>query len=260
MFSTLDPKFVATVARCVQSRAYAAGSEIIDPSGDSRDLYLIRSGTVRIEIESATGDKHVADVGSNSFFGDANLLSDLRAHISASAGTDCDLLVLTRAKFDRLTKDHPELRDGIWQSFKAAVLVDMLAKVPLLSTLSRDELVRLAHEFEWRTSVGGTALFLQADYGDEFHVIHRGMARVIVTQTDGSKVERHLYEGDFFGELALLGDSERRATVRAGTDLETFVLRREAFLDVVNRFPELRERMETEKKRYVLPKRRGTID
>ena len=143
---------------------------------------------------------------------------------------------------------------------QSAVLVDVLAKVPLLSTLSRDEYVRLAHEFEWRTSVGGTALFLQADYGDEFHVIHRGMARVIVTQSDGSKVERHLHQDDFFGELALLGDSERRATVRAGTDLETFVLRREAFLDVVKRFPELRERMAIEQKKYVLPDRLGIGD
>jgi CRP-like cAMP-binding protein len=260
MFSALDPKFVATVARCLQSRAYAVGSEIIDPSADSRDLYLIRSGTVRIEIESTTGDKHVVNLTSGSFIGDINLLSDLRAHVSASAVTDCELLVLTRGRFDRLTREHPGLGEGIWQSFKAAVLVDVLAKVPLLSTLSRDELVRLAYEFEWRTSVGGTALFLQADYGNEFYVIHRGMARVIVTQPDGSKVERRLYEGDFFGELALLGDSERRATVRAGTDLKTFVLRREAFLDVVNRFPELREHMETEQKKYVLPKRRGISD
>ena len=260
MFSGLDPKFVATVARCLRPRDYAAGSEIIDRSGDSRDLYLIRSGTVRIDIGSETGDKHVVDLGSGSFFGDVNLLSDLRAHISADAVDDCETLVLTRSRFDRLTRNHPELRQAIWQSFKVAVLVDVLAKVPLLSTLSRDEYVRLAHEFEWRTSVGGTALFLQADYGDEFHVIHRGMARVIVTQSDGSKVERHLHQDDFFGELALLGDSERRATVRAGTDLETFVLRREAFLDVVKRFPELRERMAIEQKKYVLPDRLGIGD
>lgn len=58
----------------------------------------------------------------------------------------------------------------------------------------------------------------------------------------------------------MLGDSERRATVRAGTDLETFVLRREAFLDVVKRFPELREQMAIEQKKYVLPDRLGIGD
>ena len=94
---------------------------------------------------------------------------------------------------------------------------------------------------------------MQADYGDEFHIIHRGMARVIVTQADGSKIERHLYQGDFFGELALTGDSERRATVRAGTDLETFVLKRSTFLKLLDSHSELRQRITLEQERYVLP-------
>ena len=257
MFSRLDERFTNRVARCLRPRSPKGGVVIIELGGNSKDLYLIQEGTVRVEIQTATGDAQVTDLGPDSCFGDVHLLSDIRAHISATAVTDCELLVLTKRRFEKLTRGHTELRDAIWASFKAAVLVDALATVPLLSSLTSDNLVELAARFEWRSFVSGSVLFYQADYGNEFHVIRRGMARVIVTQSDGAKVERHLHEGDFFGELALLGDGTRQATVRAGTDLETFVLSRDAFRDLLSRFPELEDRINAEKKGYVLPRSGG---
>ena len=70
----------------------------------------------------------------------------------------------------------------------------------------------------------------------------------------------YLYPGDFFGELALIGDSERRATVRAGTDLETFVLKRSTFLKLLDSHPELRQRITLKQERYVLPTRGQTSE
>ncbi len=257
MFSRLDEPFTNRVAKCLRRRSSKSGDVIVEPGGNFKDMCLIQEGTVRLEIQTATGEAQVTDLGPGSFFGDVHLLSDVRAHISATAVTDCELLVLTRRRFEKLTGGHPELREAIWASFKAAVLVDVLATVPLLSSLTGDDLVELAARFEWRSFVSGSVLFYQADYGNEFHVIRRGMARVIVTQSDGAKVERHLHEGDFFGELALLGDDTRQATVRAGTDLETIVLSRDAFRDLLRRFPELGERINAEKKGYVLPRSGG---
>ena len=162
MFSRLDEPFTNRVAKCLRRRSSKSGDVIVEPGGNFKDMCLIQEGTVRLEIQTATGEAQVTDLRPGSFFGDVHLLSDVRAHISATAVTDCELLVLTRRRFEKLTGGHPELREAIWASFKAAVLVDVLATVPLLSSLTGDDLVELAARFEWRSFVSGSVLFYQA--------------------------------------------------------------------------------------------------
>jgi CRP-like cAMP-binding protein len=75
----------------------------------------------------------------------------------------------------------------------------------------------------------GTAVFEQGDAGDGFYVITAGRADVV----GGGTVVRSLGTGESFGEIALLRDSPRTATIRAATDLALIVLDSDVFLDAV---------------------------
>ena len=72
----------------------------------------------------------------------------------------------------------------------------------------------------------------QGEYGDSFYVVDAGTLDVMV---DGRQV-RSLGPNDFFGELALLADTPRTATVRAATDCRLWVLPRRVFLSVLTGF------------------------
>jgi CRP-like cAMP-binding protein len=100
-------------------------------------------------------------------------------------------------------------------------VVDALAHVPMLSSLDRKHLEKLAKDFTDRTFPAGTIIVRQGDdRGIGFFVIADGEAIVSV---DGAEVAR-LGPGTHFGAIALIADRHRTATVTAATELHTYVM------------------------------------
>jgi CRP-like cAMP-binding protein len=103
----------------------------------------------------------------------------------------------------------------------ATNVVDALAHVPMLSSLDRRHLERLAKDFAERTFPAGAVIVRQGDdRGIGFFVIADGTAAVSV---DGAEVAK-LGAGDHFGAIALIADRVRTATVTAESDLHCYVM------------------------------------
>jgi CRP/FNR family transcriptional regulator, cyclic AMP receptor protein len=116
---------------------------------------------------------------------------------------------------------------------------DALAGCPFFAGLSRGELLELAKVTEDMEVDEGKALTREGQSGSEFFVIIEG--EVSVTK-EGSEVRR-LGPGDFFGEIALLEDTPRTATVTAITPLRFFVLTRQAFRSMLAHQPAISEKV-----------------
>src|SRR5215208_1450918 len=102
-----------------------------------------------------------------------------------------------------------------------ANLADELKNVPLFSDLSQRQLKRLARGFRERDVKAGTALMREGEKsGVSFFVIVDGTATVSV---DGNEV-KHLGPGDYFGELALISERVRSATVTADGPMHCLVM------------------------------------
>jgi MFS family permease len=111
--------------------------------------------------------------------------------------------------------------------------VELLRGVPFFATLPAPELERLALALQGVAVEAGATVFRQGDHGDRFYVVREGVAEVDV---DGARV-RMLSAGDFFGEIALVHDVPRTATVRALRALRLSALERDAFLSTLARDP-----------------------
>jgi MFS family permease len=111
--------------------------------------------------------------------------------------------------------------------------VAVLRGVPIFAPLPRPELERLALALVDVRVDPGSAVFTEGDVGDRFYVIREGTADVEV----GSQRIRTLQAGDGFGEIALVHDVPRTATVRAVTDLELSALERDVFVGTLSRHP-----------------------
>jgi CRP/FNR family cyclic AMP-dependent transcriptional regulator len=116
---------------------------------------------------------------------------------------------------------------------------DALGRCPFFTGLSRNELLGLAKVTEDLEVEEGKTLTREGQSGSEFFVIVDG--EVSVTK-DGSEI-RTLGPGDFFGEIALLEDTPRTATVIAKTPLRFFVLTRQAFRSLLAHQPGLEEKV-----------------
>jgi len=107
----------------------------------------------------------------------------------------------------------------------------LLRAVPTLAVLPPPVLERLAQSLVPRTVAPGDDVFREGDAGDMFWVIQRGEAVV----TSGGRLLRELTAGDSFGEIALLRDVPRTATVGATNDSELVLqgIEREDFIAAV---------------------------
>jgi MFS family permease len=116
----------------------------------------------------------------------------------------------------------------------------LLRQVPMLEVLPLPAVEQLARRLRPVTVPAGATVFEQGDTGDRFYVVGEGEAEVV---GDGRVVAR-LGPGDGFGEIALLRDVPRTATVRAVDELHLQVLAGETFVLMVTGYPPSRRESE----------------
>jgi MFS family permease len=112
--------------------------------------------------------------------------------------------------------------------------LDLIMNIPMFAPLSAQAIERLAANLEPLVAMAGTTLITQGDVGDRFYVLDQGEARA---EVDGHEVATYT-RGDYFGEIALLRDIPRTATIKALSDTKVFALDRTEFLLAVTDHPE----------------------
>jgi CRP/FNR family transcriptional regulator, cyclic AMP receptor protein len=117
--------------------------------------------------------------------------------------------------------------------------VEALWGCPFFAGLHRRELAEIAKVTEDLEVEEGKILTREGESGREFFVIVDGEVAV---EREGHEIRR-LASGDFFGEIALLEDRPRTATVVARTPLRFFVLTRQSFKSLVDRQPDIDEKV-----------------
>jgi CRP/FNR family transcriptional regulator, cyclic AMP receptor protein len=98
--------------------------------------------------------------------------------------------------------------------------VELLQRVPLFADFESKDLKQLARSFRERTFEAGSTVADEGQKGAGFFVIESGEASVSVHGSDRGK----LGPGDYFGEIALIDDGSRSATVTADTELRCYGL------------------------------------
>jgi CRP/FNR family cyclic AMP-dependent transcriptional regulator len=96
--------------------------------------------------------------------------------------------------------------------------VELLQRVPLFADFERGDLRRLAKSFRQRIFEAGSTVADEGRTGAGFFVIENGEASVSVHGSERGK----LGPGDYFGEIALIDDGARSATVTADTELRCY--------------------------------------
>jgi CRP/FNR family transcriptional regulator len=117
--------------------------------------------------------------------------------------------------------------------------VKALKRAPLFAELTNKELTQLARVSEDVDLPSGTVLCKEGEIGHEFFVIVDG--KVDVTRK-GKKVATR-GAGDFVGEIALLEETRRMATVTAKTDLRAFVLTEQSFRLLLDEAPSVERKV-----------------
>jgi len=115
--------------------------------------------------------------------------------------------------------------------------VELLTKIPLLSKLGPSNISHLAASSDILRFGAGQTLFRQGDIGKEAYIIISGEAAVISEGPGGDISVGTIGENEFTGEIALLIDVPRTATVVASVDSTALMVSKEVFYHMVVEYP-----------------------
>jgi len=223
--------------------SYSKGDTIIqqgDPNGDQ--FYVVDEGECDIYVESNGKSEHVQHVTSGGSFGELALIYNTPRAASVIATTDVKLWCISRILYRRVLMDSTIRKRKMYEEF--------LDKVPILDSLQKYERLTVADALEPASFTDGQVIVRQGESGDVFYIILEGNAKVTQTDKDGNEtVISTLSVSDYFGEIALLTDRPRAASVVADGMLKCVRLDRARFDRVLGPCEDiLRRNMESYKK------------
>lgn len=115
--------------------------------------------------------------------------------------------------------------------------VEVLRSIPLFAKIEPVKLKLLAFTSERLRFVAGEELCRQGDVGDAAYIILSGEADIVVETVSGPVKVASVGRNDIIGEIAILCDVPRTATVTASSDLETLKISKDGFFHLVQQFP-----------------------
>ncbi len=217
-FKGLTMLSLESLAVRLQRQSVNPGTAIITQGEMGDRFYLIDDGRVEVDV----GGYPVAVLGAGAGFGEKALLRAAPRSATVTALGPCALWCLDGHDFvAAATGSEGPVAQRVMRSVGDS-LQDVLSAVPLFGAFDRAALAAMG---EPRSAALGNELVRQGDPGDRFYVVLAGEAEVTI---DGLRTAM-LHAGDWFGEIALLHEVPRTATVTATTDVTLWTLDRAAF-------------------------------
>lgn len=249
LFSHLDDEQTAQILGALQEKPIPA-KDIKVSNGTRANIFSVTDGLGAIQVvtqgdagdyfyvvEKGSFDVHVNDsgflqpgpdgmgkkVGSvqpGGSFGELALMYNApRAATVVSTEATCTLWALDRVTFRRILMESTFARRRLYEKF--------LEEVPLLVSLTPYERSKIADALETQKYPAGTTIIRQGDIGQSFYLVESGEADAFIEGQ--SESVKHYEKGDFFGELALLNDAPRAASVVSATEIKVATLGKNGF-------------------------------
>jgi putative peptide zinc metalloprotease protein len=223
LFEDLDEETLSDLAGRVRLRTISPGRPVVRQGERAEAFFVIRRGTFEVvEEDPVTGNERIIRVlGRGESFGELALVRAAPRSATVRAALDAEVFEIDKGTFDRLLAEEirePELAPTLQA-------VAELAEIPCFSHLEPDELSELLAHGEWVTFPPGHTVVAQGEPGDAFYALRSGQVEV----KENRKKPKVLGSGSYFGEVALLLDVPRTATVRTRTPVRAFRLDRNGF-------------------------------
>ncbi|KAF8252813.1 camp-dependent protein kinase regulatory subunit [Wilcoxina mikolae CBS 423.85] len=230
LFTHLDEEQFSQVLLALVEKPLPNKDMRVITQGDVGDyFYVVEKGDFDIYVNQVGRmmpgpdglGKKVSSIGSGGSFGELALMYNApRAATVVSTTAQNILWALDRVTFRRILMENTFKRRRMYEAF--------LEEVPLLSPLVSSERSKIADSLDTDTYEPGATIIKEGDPGDRFYFIEQGVAEVHKSSAQGGSV-RTLNKGDYFGELALLNDAPRAASIIAKTKVKVAYLGKDGF-------------------------------
>jgi CRP-like cAMP-binding protein len=241
LFSHFHDQYLKKIIDASQVLEFSANSTILAQGDPARELFVLLDGEIEIIRTLRNRDRvWITRLGAISVFGEAALVDDQprSAQVQAYVKSTClrvPIHVIRQAATD--SKAVRELED-----FRNAILVNQFfASNPVFRSLSRESIDFLSSRGTLEYFDQDQTIFQQGDLGDSLFLILRGAVAIKVHDTR----IKSLPQGDFFGEISMIADIPRTATVTTLEPTIFFKISSDAFWEVLVKHMDLGVFLET---------------
>ena len=210
--------------------------DVIFHKNDYTNSFLsILDGEVEIETDSGKTIR----LGQGQFFGEMSLLSGRRRSATVKAADNAVLLESPRRDIIKLMNSYEPVRTNVDRFFIVRTL-----RAGLAPDAPQEELEAIASSAELKSYKADELLFSERDSADGLHLIRSGS--VSVSRRIGGRdiVTSYVAAGNYVGEMGLVGQAKRSATVRATVATQSVFLNAAVFNQMLERNAGLRERIQ----------------
>ena len=218
--------------------------EILFRQGDPSDaMYIVVSGRLQVSItEEDETEKVVAEIEQGELVGEIQVLTGGERTASISASQDAELIKFSKSTFEWFANRESELIQQVNVIIRRRLQHNQLAFIlpKLFGTLAKDELQAIEAKAEWVQIQRGKDLFRQGEPGDSFCILVSGCLGVAIEDEDGNRqMVNQIRRGEIVGEMSLLTDDNRSASVYAIRDAELARFSKIEFNRLLEKYPKL---------------------
>jgi CRP-like cAMP-binding protein len=229
LISSLSQEWLDTIYSLGKIDAVDIGQVILKEGEPGKDFYIVIDGALSI----IQGNHKLLRLGTGDFFGELPILEDKLCTVTVKATTKGRLMVIPRAVFLQMARNTTIGK----RLLKLHQMRPALLQCGWVKELPLQIIDRLAEKVSRRIFKLGERITLEGEKGDEIFYIERGQASVFMTLNDQVEKIQSIAKNQFFGEIAVLGDGIRTATVIVEEDTSLLVLRRIDFERLKREYP-----------------------
>ncbi len=211
-----------------------------DRNEESTRPYIPIDASVDLPYQSP-----IAELGPGELFGEMTCMSYYPRSATVRAKTDCTMLEMLRNVLDIMQRNKT-FREQLDRTYKKRALDSHLRSVPVLAPLTADFIDHLREHVELLRFQPGQVICSQGEAADSFYLVRLGFVKVSQHRPGGDIVLAYLARGSYFGEMAFLTGTPRIATCTALDHVEVVRLPGDDFQLMLDRFPDIREKLEAE--------------
>ncbi|XP_043945624.1 cAMP-dependent protein kinase type I-beta regulatory subunit isoform X2 [Protopterus annectens] len=232
LFAHLDDNERSDIFDAMFPVMHIAGETVIQQGDEGDNFYVIDQGEVDVYVNG----EWVTSIGEGGSFGELALIYGTPRAATVKAKTDLKLWGIDRDSYRRILMGSTLRKRKMYEEF--------LSKVSILESLDKWERLTVADALEPVQFEDGEKIVVQGEPGDDFFIITEGTASVLQRRSDNEEYVEvgRLGPSDYFGEIALLLNRPRAATVVARGPLKCVKLDRPRFERVLGPCSEILKR------------------
>ncbi|ORZ19143.1 cyclic nucleotide-binding-like protein [Lobosporangium transversale] len=236
LFKNLDEDQHEDVVNAMAEKRFRNKENVIEQGAVGDYFYVVETGTLDVFVaKNGNPSEKVFEYGPGGSFGELALMYNGPRAATVTTTSEVVLWALDRITFRRILMENTSRKRRMYEAF--------LETVPLLVSLEPYERHKIADALESVYFDDGQTVVRQGDQGDNFFIIESGEATVTKCSEDGKEFPMPgLGPGQYFGELALLNEMPRAATVKAQGRLKCATLGKRAFVRLLGPVVEIIKR------------------